>query len=97
MTILIVSLGMTDGEVNNVDLSNGAIICSHRKERDAWISHFLDRLGTQAHVFDAVDSDVTGKRNIRASENKDSTFPQRTFGGHSESRSKSCSLQESRR
>ena len=51
---------MTDDEVDNVDLTNGAIICSLRKERDAWNSHFLDRLDTQAHVFDAVDSDVTG-------------------------------------
>ena len=51
---------MTDDEVDNVDLSNGAIICSLRKKRDAWNSHFLDRLDTQAHVFDAVDSDVTG-------------------------------------
>ena len=51
---------MTDVEVDNVDLSNGAIICSLCKERDAWNSHFLDRLDTQAHVFDAVDSDVTG-------------------------------------
>ena len=58
--------------VEDIDLTNGAIICSLRKDRDAWNNKFIDTLESDVHVFEAIDSDVTGnaisetvKRKIR--------------------------------
>ena len=47
-------------DIDSMDLSNGAIICSLRKERDAWNKQFLDRLDAPEHTFEAIDTDVTG-------------------------------------
>ena len=63
-------------EINtiNIDDAGAAIICSLRKERDAWNNIFLNRLdnGESEYTFEAEDTDATGnplpekdKRRIR--------------------------------
>ena len=47
-------------DINAIDLSNAAIICSFRREQNHWNSIFLDKLDTEPFTFDATDSDVTG-------------------------------------
>ena len=47
-------------DIDAIDLSNAAIICSFRRERNHWNSIFLDKLDTEPFTFDATDSDVTG-------------------------------------
>ena len=63
-------------EINNINIDDAgaAIICSLRKERDAWNKIFLNRLdnGESEYTFEAEDTDATGnplpekdKRRIR--------------------------------